>query len=244
MYGLFLECQSCQNSNYTANRSHSGEDCNDFFFAPAAHFVVMMDRTHFEDTFAGALEADDLQNNGHGFHDVDNADKQQQYREAYAECQCAHYTTKEQRAGITHENFCRVEVPAEEAQTAAGKSACKQVHFGDAEDGSYDHHTDSCHKGNGRTETIDTVSQVYCVDGADDNKHCKWIVQQTNIKLTKERDLQDGGGCSTEVQNCQIERCDQQLACHFLFCSQTEVLFFLPLSHSHQQNPERQKQLP
>ena len=119
-----------------------------------------------------------------------------------------------------------MEVPAKEAQTTAGKSACKQVHFGDAEYGSYNHHTDSCHKGNGRTETVDTVSQVYCVDGADDNKHCKWIVQQTDVQLTEERDLQDGGGCSTKVQNCQIERCDQQLTCHFLFCSQTEVLFF------------------
>ena len=57
------------------------ENKNNLFFTPAAHFKVVMNRSHFENTFSAADSViNNLQNVACTFNDVDNACKKQNQR--------------------------------------------------------------------------------------------------------------------------------------------------------------------
>ena len=116
-----------KDSQYSTDKGYCGKYADDFFFTPAAHFVMMVDRAHFKDTFAVcSFEIKNLENNTECFTGVDKAHKNENFRTVYCPGHSHNSAAEEHTACITHKYFCRVEVPYKEACTATCNCYCKK----------------------------------------------------------------------------------------------------------------------
>src|ERR1043166_10031849 len=77
---------------------------------------MMMDRRHGENAFAGGLETDHLQNHRDGFDDENAANHNEQQLLLATNRHHSNYPANGERAGVAHENLCRMTVEPERSE--------------------------------------------------------------------------------------------------------------------------------
>src|SRR2546426_8633353 len=78
---------------------------------------MMMERRHRENTATGQLKTDHLENDRNRFNHEDTTDYDQEEFLFTADRDHADHPPKGQRAGVTHENFCRVAIEPKKSET-------------------------------------------------------------------------------------------------------------------------------
>ena len=187
----------------------------------------MVDGRHLEQTLAvGQLEVADLQDDGQGLADVDDADQDQDQGHIQCEGQAADHAAQEQGAGVAHEDLCRmpvVEQVSDQAAHQCGGNDCQiEAAHGHSGGGEEDHDGD----GDGAAEAVDAVGQVHGIVTAHHDEHGEDDVDNgmNGDGQVHEGDVQVAGHDAGAVQDVQVQGGDGQLEQSLLLGGQALIL--------------------
>ena len=104
---------------------------DDFGFAPAKLFEVVVERGHLEDALLAEFVAADLEHDGNGFEDEDSSDEGEEEFLADDHGYGADGSAQSERSDIAHEDFCRVGVVPEKTNARSYHRSAEDGEFGD-----------------------------------------------------------------------------------------------------------------
>ena len=113
-----------QDTERNADGRDQRKEAVDLDFPPAAHLKGVVDRRHFEDTLAvGQFEINTLDDHRHGIPDVNDAEKEHQFRPVHDERQRRDQAAEKHAARVAHEHPGRIKVPDQEPGAGARRGA-------------------------------------------------------------------------------------------------------------------------
>ena len=168
----------------------------------------MVDGRHLEQTLAvGQLEVANLQDDGQGLQDVDDAHEDQDQGQIQRKGQSTDHAAQEQGASVAHEDLGRMpvveQVSDQTAHQCSGNNSQIQTAHGNGGSGEEHHDRD----GDGTAQTVNAVGQVDSIVTADHDEHGEEDVDhgmqgQGHID---EGDVQIAGHDAQAVQHIQVQ---------------------------------------
>ena len=140
---------------------------------------MMVYRAHFEEPFAmGQLEISDLKNHRKGLQNVDQSAEQHHKGIFCKEGQPDHKASQKERAGIAHENPCRVKIVHQKAGASARQGRRKQqytvVFHQKCAENRIEQPDHQCDRG---SQPVDPVGQIDRIDHSRQKHQAKSIVE-------------------------------------------------------------------
>ena len=134
----------------------------------------------------GELEVADLEHNREHLAEVNDAERQKEYRHIDRERERAHDAAEEERACVAHEYLRGVEVPYQKSEAGSRDS---RAYGGDAERVELacdKHEADSDEEGDRAVETVYAVGEVDRVNYADDHDCRDDIIEESEVDRADE----------------------------------------------------------
>ena len=119
------------------------------------------------------------------FQNVHQCNQQQYQMLMRCKAYCCHCCAQVHGTGVTHKALCRVQIPHQKAQTAAGQCHGKQgigFHLQLAANQGKDQH---CHQCYCAAQTIYAVSQIDSIGQVQNHQNHQRIVEERDVKLDK-----------------------------------------------------------
>lgn len=186
---------------------------------------MVVDRAHFEDSFAGELERADLQEHRKTFDYPNTANGDQDKFVTREHCCADDKAAKEERACVAHKYLCGVEIEHQKGEHSAKERSTSERNriIGEIDTIEEEHHT--YYQRDASCKAVDSVGQICTVNDIYNSKKHYYIIENAELEFA-ERSFQRCIKAVKRIINEQINRNRKELQYHFLRCAQAFITFF------------------